>query len=292
MSNNLNVNNASKMTPAAARHVLRTTHLSKIAAMGKRGILLTAALLISATTPAESFPFRGKNNSQNTKSPNKTSVFRSIFSPRTRTQTAKNVASAAAAVAAARGGGALGSLAALGPLVSQYKEVYAAFSIFVLVLAIIYARIKQVNYRQAKIIEEGRARQREHNAAEREKNRQQVRNQSDKLMNMMMNMIPAIARGTSDPTLARIAGPALALPIAPLMITQGNAMNAARNVSNGVRQVFTNNYNALYAAAQSQRRSLRANVAARRRVARLTRSIPANNAARRQARLARFGSPN
>lgn len=280
------------MTPAAARHILRNTRLSKIAAMGKRGILLTAALLISATTPAESFPFRGKN----TKSPNKTSVFRSIFSPRTRTQTAKNVASAAAAVAAARGGGALGSLAALGPLVSQYKEVYAAFSIFVLVLAIIYARIKQANFRKAKLIEEGRARQREYNAAEREKNRQQVRNQSDKLMNMMMNMIPAIARGTSDPTIGRIAGPALALPIAPLMITHGNAMNAAtnaaRNVSNGVRQVFTNNYNALYAAAQRQRQSLRANVSARRRVAHLKRSVPANNSARRQARLARFGPAN
>jgi hypothetical protein len=292
MSNNLNVNNASKMTPAAARHILRTTRLSKISAMGKRGILLTAALLISATTPAESFPFRGKNNSQNTKSPNKASVLQSVFTPRTKMQKAKNVAATAAAVAAAHGGGWVGSLVALGPMAASYKEVYAAFSIFVLVLAIIYARIKQVNYRKAKLIEEGRARQREHNAAEREKNRQQVRNQSDKLMNMMMNMIPAIARGTSDPTIGRIAGPALALPISPLMITQGNAMNAARNVSNGVRQVFTNNYNALYAAAQRQRQSLRANVSARRRVARLTRSVPVNNSARRQARLARFGPAN
>lgn len=253
--NNLNANNASRMTPAAARQVLRTTRLSKVAAMGKRGILLTALLLVSATTPAESHYF------SKSKTPNKKSLWPNLtMFRRSKTQTAKNAAAAAATAAAATGGGWVGSLVLAGPIISQYKEIYTAIAVFIIVSSILYARIKQKNVEKTKLIEAGRAANRAHNAAEREKNRQFAREQSERLTNTMMNMMQAIARG-SDPTIARMAAPALTLPIAPLAIEPSNIMNAARNVN---------------------RATLR----------RLGRSVPANNAALRQARRARFGPVN
>jgi hypothetical protein len=232
--NNLNVNNASRMTPAAARLVLRNTRLSKVAALGKRGILLTALLLVSATTPAESHYFTKSN------SPNKKSLWSSLPSfRRTKTETAKNVAAAAAAAAAARSAGWMGSLVLAGPVISQYKEVYAAIAICFLVGMILYARIKQKNVEKIRLIEAGRAANRAHYEAEREKNRQLIREQANRMSNLTVNVLQAVLKG-ADPTLARLAAPALALPVAPLALEPANARNAARNAARNVGNAVNN----------------------------------------------------
>jgi len=50
-NNNLNVNNARQMTPAAARATMRSTHLSTLVSKGRRGIVIFYILLITSLLP-------------------------------------------------------------------------------------------------------------------------------------------------------------------------------------------------------------------------------------------------
>lgn len=206
-NNNLNINNARRMTPAAARVTLRNTRLSTLAKKGQRGLVIFYLLLVSSLAPqVEGYiPWQTMEALRN-RSPSAPLLTNAQKSA------AASVAKQGAVIAAGYTGGQAGAAAVLlaqiraDPMI-QYALLLAGIAIFVYRLLAMKMAANNRRMQTLKL---------KYESNEREKNRQHqllLMNRQQEMLNRMMaqqqqvlpNIVMAIMQGR-DPPVAQIAG--------------------------------------------------------------------------------------
>ncbi len=206
-NNNLTVNNARQMTPAAARVTLRNTRLSTLSKKGQRGLVIFYFLLVSSLAPqVEGYiPWQTMEALRNRRST-------APFLTNAQKSAAASAAKQGAVIAASYTGGSAGAAAILlaqiraDPMV-QYALLLAGIALFVYRLLGMKMAANNRRMQTLKL---------QHETKEKERNRQHqllIMNKQQEMLDRMMarqqevlpNLVMAIMQGR-DPTLAQITG--------------------------------------------------------------------------------------